>query len=338
MKKFFKNWKFVIGILISIFFMFLSFRKVEFGKMVYAFTHANFWYVPPTLLIIFFSHWLRAIRWQFFLLPIQKIRIRTLFSSLLIGYMANTILPAHLGELLRAYMVSKKYPVPAGSVFGTIVTERLVDVLTLLILMAVAVILFPFPEIVRKSGYLTFAGMIVLFVILLLMKKHREKTTRLIHRMTKPFAQNITIKVNNLIQAFLDGFIGLAHWRHYLFVAFLSVVIWACYALIFQIMFYAFDFVKIYSLPWHAALILLVITTISVLVPSSPGYVGTYHWLCLFSLGLFAVPKSPALTYAIVVHGLNFIPILIVGLVLLSVEEIHLSQLSHMKTKKSEEP
>ena len=107
----------------------------------------------------------------------------------------------------------------------------------------------------------------------------------------------------------------------------LSIAIWFCYGMAFQMGFYAFDFVRIYALPWMAALVLLVITTISVLVPSSPGYVGTYHYLCQLSLGLFAVPESPALTFAFVLHGINFLPILIVGLILISAEGMSVKSL-----------
>ena len=62
-----------------------------------------------------------------------------------------------------------------------------------------------------------------------------------------------------------------------------------------------------------------------VLVPSSPGYVGTYHYLCQVSLGLFGVPASPALTYALVMHGINFFPVLILGLIILSREGLSIS-------------
>ena len=67
-------------------------------------------------------------------------------------------------------------------------------------------------------------------------------------------------------------------------------------------------------------LVLLVMTTISILVPSSPGYVGTYHYLCQLALGLFLVPKGPALSYAVIVHGINILPVLVLGLIILSLE------------------
>lgn len=327
MKKIAGNWKVWIGILISLVFICLAFHKVDFSQMWQAFKAANYWWFIPALIILFLSHWLRALRWKFLLNPIYNVETKVLFSSLIIGYMANTFLPAHLGEFLRAFIVGKKRPVSASAVFGTIVIERIIDVFTMLGLLALTMIVFPFPDWVQKSGYFSFAGIILLFGFLLLMKKYREKSVKLLNTLLKPVPQKIANKINNLLLSFLDGIKPLGKKRDYIIVTVLSVLIWACYAAIFQFSFFAFDFTNLYALPWSAALVLLVITTISVLVPSSPGYVGTYHYLCQLSLGLFGVPDSPALTFAFVVHGINFLPILIAGLILISAEGMSLKNL-----------
>ncbi len=334
MKNIIKNWKLLIGLLLSLVFMYLAFSKVDFGKMIESFKSANYWYIIPGIAILFLSHWLRTLRWQYLLRPIHFVPMSTLFSSLMIGYMANIFLPAHLGEFLRAYIVGKKKPVAASAVFGTIVIERLIDVFTMVILLALTMIIFPFPTWVQKSGYFSFIGIIILFIILIAMKRYRTQSLRLVGIMTKPLPEKISHKIDHLLHSFLDGIVPLKAKKDYLIIAILSVVIWACYAYIFQLVFYSFDFVDKYNLPWSAALVLLVITTISVLVPSSPGYVGTYHYLCQLSLGLFGVPGSPALTFAFVMHGVNFIPVLIVGLFFASAEGMSLKQ---MQSKAAEE-
>ena len=320
MKKITGNWKVWLGILISILFMFLAFRKVNFGQMWGGFKSANYWWFILAIVVLFASHWMRALRWRYLLEPIKKVETNILFSSLLIGYMANTFLPAHLGEFLRAYIVGKKRPVAASAVFGTIVIERIIDVFTMLALLTLTMVVFPFPGWVRKSGYISFAGIVVLFLLLLLMKKYRQQSFAITEKLTKLLPARFGDKISDLLHSFLDGIVPLKNWKHYTIVAVLSILIWICYGAVFQIAFYSFDFVEIYSLPWDAALVLLVITTISILVPSSPGYVGTYHYLCQLSLGLFGVPESPALTFAIVVHGISFFPVLLVGLILISFE------------------
>lgn len=319
--------KVFIGIVISLIFLLLAFRKVDFAQMAQAFSAANYWFVLLAVGVIVSSHWLRALRWHYLLKPIHSIETAPLFNALIIGYMFNVFLPAHLGEFVRAYVLGRKKPVASSAVFGTIVIERIIDVFTLLFIMAVTIVVFPFPDWVRTSGYISFGFIALLFLILIVMKKFREQGLRILNIITRPLPKGVNEKITRLISSFLDGIVPLQHWSDYGFVIILSLIMWAAYALVFQLTFYAFDFVHVYSLPWFSVLVLLVITTISILVPSSPGYVGTYHYLCQLSLGLFAVPKSPALSYAVIMHGLNFLPVLILGLVFLSLEGLNIKSL-----------
>jgi len=324
MKKIAENWKLIVGLLVGLFFLYLAFRNVEFNQMLKAFAAANYWYLILTVAVVFFSHWLRAVRWRYLIQPIKRLRTGTLFSALIIGYLGNLFLPAHLGEFLRAYIVGRKHQVSASSVFGTVVVERIIDTFALLVIMACTFLVFPFPQWVRASGYITFAMIVVLCLVLILMNTYRLQTVSLMAKITKPLPERITVRINHLLHSFLDGIVPLKKGKHYLSVTMLSVVMWVCYAYSFQIAFYAFSFLKTYSLPWSAALVLLVITTFGVAVPSSPGYVGTYHFLCQLALGLFGVPESPALTFAIVFHAINFLPILVLGFMFLSWQGITL--------------
>ena len=327
MAKGFKDWKVLAGILIAAVFLFLAFRKVDFLQMWLALKQAKYWYFGPALAIMFFSHWLRALRWRYLMAPIAKVDMKTLFSSLLIGYMANTFLPAHLGEFIRAYLVGRKHPVRSSAVFATIVIERIIDVFTLLILMALTIVVFPFPDWVRTSGYISFGFIAALFILLLLMKKYRQQASAILDILLKPLPSTLSHRINELLHSFLDGVVGLKSRRHYVIVVALSILIWFCYGFIFQIGLWAFDFVHIYKTPWMTSLVLLVITTIAVVVPSSPGYVGAYHYLCQLSLGFFNVPKSEALTFAFVIHGVNFLPILIIGLILVALQGMNLKSI-----------
>jgi uncharacterized protein (TIRG00374 family) len=243
--------------------------------------------------------------------------------------MFNMILPAHLGEFVRAYVLGRKGSLSKSAVFGTIVTERIIDVFALFIVMVGAILVFPFPAWVRMGGYLTLFFVLVLFTVLVLMKKYPEPSLRVIDRLLRPLSSSMAEKARNMFVSFMEGIVPLKRRSHYWIVGLMSIVLWAMYGYAFQLVLYAFDFVSIYSLPWTAALVLLVITTFGVLVPSSPGYVGTYHWLCQQALALapFSIPASPALTFAFVMHGINFLPILIAGLICLSMEGLSVKNL-----------
>lgn len=314
----------IIGCLIGLVFLYLAGRKVDFSLMWEAFTRVNYWFVLLAVPIIFFSHFLRALRWRYLMDPIKRVDVASLFSALLIGYMANILMPAHLGELLRAYVLGKKREVSASSTFATIVVERIIDVFALLLLMVFAILLYPFPDWINKAGYAMLVGTVGLFVFLILLKKYFAFFERFLNLFFKPLPKGVHERLVRGIGRFVSGIVPLRSVWDYPVVAVLSVVIWACYGLIIHLVLYAFDFVSIYHLPWSTSLIVLVVTTIGIVVPSSPGYVGTYHWLCQISLAMFGVPAGPALSFAILTHGVNFLPVLIAGLILAYYEGVEI--------------
>jgi uncharacterized protein (TIRG00374 family) len=326
-----KNWKIIVGVALSLLFIFLAFRKVEFSQMGQAFAGADYWMLIPIMAVIFISLLLRAWRWQYLLAPIQQVRLFGLLASLAVGYMANTFLPAHLGEVVRAYHARGKTGIAASAVFATIVVERLLDIFALLMLMGLVLVVFPFPGWVQKSGVIMLVLVAVLFTVLLLMKKYHRQTLAVSDHLTGFLPLTVSGRIKGLLDQFLNGIVALKSAGHYLAVGILTLLIWACYILTFQLLFYAFNFVSLYHLPWTAALVVLVITTISVVVPSSPGYVGSYHFLCQLSLGLFTVPKGPALSFAFVMHAVNIFPVFFLGLFILSREKISLVSITKEK-------
>jgi uncharacterized protein (TIRG00374 family) len=321
--------KWGIGILIGVVFIFLALWKVDFSQMAQAFRTANYWYLIPTVPILFFSHWLRALRWRYLLDPVKRLDLSSLFSALIIGYMANVLTPAHLGEFLRAYVLGKKRGIAGSTAFATIVMERIIDVFTGLTLTVVALLMHPFPPWVRNGAYGMLAGTLGFFLFLVFLKRSgfRSRFVFLLRWVPGRFRPRITA----ILKGFVSGIVPLKQRRDYVTVTGLSLLIWGCYAVPFFLSLKAFDLTTTYQVPWSASLVLLVFTTISVAVPSSPGYVGTYHYLGQISLAPFGVPAGPALLVATVVHGINFFPVLVAGLVLSYFEGVRISKLSDKK-------
>jgi len=316
------KWQAALGIALSLFFVLLAFRQVKLEQMLHALREADYWYLLPILGVTVLWLYLRSLRWRLLLAPIQPARTKVLFASLCIGYMANTFLPAHLGEFVRAWHASGRCGIVAGSVFATIVVERLLDIASLLLLLGAALLVFPFPGWVRQSGGVMLASVVVMGILLLLMKKNRARTLAVSGRLLRFLPAAPAARIRKLLEQFLCGVAPLKKRSRYLAVAGLTLLIWASYALTFQLLFHAFGFVDRYRLPAIAALVAMVITTISVVVPSSPGYIGTYHFLCQLSLGLFSVPRGPALSYAFVLHALSTLPFLFLGLFFLAREKL----------------
>ncbi len=307
--------KLIVGLLISVLFLYLAFGSIDFSQMKEAFLEANYWLLAPAILAQLFSHWFRSLRWRYFLKPVKRVRVSSLFSATMIGYMMNTILPAHLGEFFRAAVIGKREKVAGSSVFATIVVERIVDILSLLVIMVAALLIYPFPDFVTISGYIMFLLTIVLFLSLYLLKKQNKFLIRLLDFVLSILPKKISLKLEEMLDSFLEGIGAFEKKRDYVTIFVYSILIWACYWVTLHITFYAFNLFELYQVNAVSSLVLLVIVTVSVVIPSSPGYVGTYHYLCQLSLALFGVPRAVGLSYAFVAHALSLLPTALLGFI-----------------------
>ena len=126
------KWLLIIVFIIGSFYY--VFEDIDFVKLKEYLLSANYFYVLLPIPIILFSHWVRAYRWKTMLKPFAKVEsIWNLFSAVMIGYAVNTIIPRG-GEFVRPYVIAKKEKVSYSSTFATIILERVLDVVTLVII------------------------------------------------------------------------------------------------------------------------------------------------------------------------------------------------------------
>ncbi|RKY87915.1 UPF0104 family protein [candidate division KSB1 bacterium] len=306
--------KLLLGILVSSLFVYLAFRKIHVEEMLHAFGQLNCWYLLPALLFVFLSLWIRAVRWGYFLRPIKRVNLKALFSSLMIGYMANNIFPAHLGELLRAYSVGRTARVSSVSALASIIVERILDVLTLLLIFAITVLFQPFPDYVQQSSYVIFGITMGGIIFLSALVYRTEATLKFVLFCSRPLPQKLSDRLQKFSRSLLEGFLSLKQPRHYPVIVLTSILIWSCYIATVQCTIFAFGFHHNQNLPWVASIVILVMVGFSVAIPSSPGYIGTYHYFCMVGLSLYGIEASSAFSFAIVLHLLNFIPLTVAGL------------------------
>ncbi len=124
---------FIAGILISIICSWLFARKIEWSHLSTALREANYVYIIPTIILIFVGHYLRAVRWSSLIAPIKRVSVLNLFSATMIGFMANSVLPARIGEVIRPVMVARKEKIKMTTSFATVVMERIFDILSIIV-------------------------------------------------------------------------------------------------------------------------------------------------------------------------------------------------------------
>lgn len=305
-----------IGVGISLFFLFLLFRKIDFEKLMSALRGMNLTYLFPALLFTFASYYSRAVRWRYLILPIKKASMSNLFPATVIGYMANNLLPARLGEFVRAYVLGAKEDIDKSAVFATLVLDRLFDGFTVLLILVFTFFTVRLPAGMEKvqnglvvGGYVTLTIYVIVVTFLILLKKQTVRTLALVARLLKPFPAKVSEKAIPLLGSFIEG-LRLSSKAGELFALFASsVVIWAFAILPVHILLRSFGI----SLPFTASMFIMVFLVFAVMVPASPGYVGTYHAACVYGLMAFNVQMEKALSVAIVMHAINFFPVIILG-------------------------
>ncbi len=306
--------KLAIGLAIGAGFFYLAVRGIDIEQALAAFAQTDYGLVGLSAVVMMAAHLLRAMRWRFLLAPVKMLGTRSLFSALLIGYAANSFVPAHLGEFLRALVIGKKHGISASAALGSIVVERIVDVVSLITVMALVLIVHPFPDWVTTGGAIMLVGALLLGAMLIACKRYEVRAIAFMRALIKPLPEGIGRRLEALAVNFLGGIVPLKSPSHYAAASVLSIAIWLCYAAVYYICLAAFKLVAAYHLAWYVGLVVLVFTTISVVIPSTPGYVGTFHYLCQVALVLFGVSASEALSYAVIVHIVGVVPVSVAGL------------------------
>ena len=327
--------KFIIGIGISFLFLYFLFRKIDFAQLVNVLKGLDIRYLVAVLLVTFTSYGFRALRWHYLLLPQKKATPWNLISATMICYMANNLLPARLGEFIRAYVLAEKERLEPSSVFATLVLDRLFDGFSVLVILVITFFTVKLPPGMEKvqqglltGGYVTLALYIAVIVFLLFLKRATVSTLKFIAVILSPFPDKLSRTVIPLLGSFIAGIRLTSKPKELFALVFSSVLIWATATWSVDLLLKAFRI----DLPINASMFILVFLVFAVMVPASPGYIGTYHAACMYGLMAFNVPKELALSVAIVMHSINFFPVIAIGFIFLWKDGISFSSLGKYKS------
>ncbi len=305
-----------IGLGISAFFLFLLFRKIDLHKLAAAFATMDYRYLWPAVALTFVSYFLRAVRWKYLLNPQKKTLLANLFSATIIGYMANNLLPARLGEFVRAYVLAQKESLDTSSVFATLVVDRLCDGFTVLLVLLITFFTVRLPvgmENVQQGlvtgGYVTLALYLLVMVFLFVLKKRTFWTLQQVKTLLKPFPARLSEKVIPVLGSFIAGLRLSTKPFDLAAILIVSLLIWASAIWPVDLLLRSFGIV----LPISASMFIMVFLVFAVMVPASPGYVGTYHFACVTALQAFGIQSEKALSVALVIHGTGFFPVIVAG-------------------------
>jgi uncharacterized protein (TIRG00374 family) len=306
-----KQWRFWLGILISLVCLALVLWRIDYREVVEALGQANYLWLVPAVVPFAGTIASKVLRWQL-LFPGDHSRIRRtkLLSALMISYALNTILPARLGELARVYVIGESENLSKSLALSTVVVEKVLDVLTLLLFL---VLLLPFvalPTWIQQSVMLLAPVFVVLFLLILALAYQRKRTLALAHSILDRVPRLSAERLLSSVESALSGFDVLGSVRTNLVLWGWSIAVWVTSGLFMLLVMFAFHL----DAPPAAAFLLLCVTSLGMTVPSSPGYIGVYHWLVVSTLQIFGVDRALALSFAFALHALTFVPLTLIGI------------------------
>jgi glycosyltransferase 2 family protein len=315
-----RPWLVVAGIVVSVVALWFAVQGVDLAFVGNRLGQADLKYLVAVLVVGSVQLGLRTARWRF-LLPRRsdgtRVRSRRLLPVLLIGYLGNVALPARLGEVVRTYLVSRREEIDPIEVFGTVVLERILDVVALAAFALVVATLIGAPGwIVGAAAIAAIVGAVALFLATAgLPQVMKFFAGRLEPGRTQPSWLDFPglRGVVRLARRFAAGLGGRQRPTTVALAAGLSLAAWPLDALLIWLV--AASIHIELSLP--AAALISAAAVLSTAVPSAPGYVGTYELAAAFAAQAMGVPESPAFALAILAHAFTVLPAAIAGAVCL---------------------
>ncbi len=293
--------------------------RFNLGELGSVISHAQWRYIVIAGVVFYVTQLLRAWRWQWTLRTLTEIKLTPTFGAMTIGYMTNNLLPMRLGEVYRAQVIHQLTGLSRPAAFGTIVAERLIDLIYMVPYIAAALIIYPLPDKLKTGAYLLSAAALVLGGFCVWLALDRVRALSMARVVLNVLPDKIGDKVYDVLSTFSAG-LGVMGRRELVWpIAISSLALWAMYAYMVYLIMAAVGltgaaYPMIHDDLVGSVLVMLVVTTIGFIIPGAPGAVGTYHGIAVLGLSLFNVPGDRAAGFAVLLHALNYIPLTLVGL------------------------
>jgi uncharacterized protein (TIRG00374 family) len=297
-------------VLISAVALLAALQDVHWHEVRLALERADYFLIGVAAVILLFAILLRAMRWLVLLQPLPRTGVGQLFGALNVAYFINNVLPLQMGDIGRAYLVSEIAGISATRALSTVVVERVADVLTLLFILLCLAPFIDIPGWARAPSIAFAVGFSSLAVGLILASLRRDFVLRLVERLTRLAPASSRPKLQSMASSAIEGFAALTKPGLALRLLAYSAVIWLTTGLVVYTGMQALHL----GLGYDAALFVLIATTFGFFVPSSPGAFGVYHAIAIGTLtGVFDIEKNAAVTYALVVHLVFYLPPMVIG-------------------------
>ena len=335
----------IFGIVLSVLLLIIFFITVDLSETYKTFQSIKHWYLYPAILLYLISIMFRTIRWKILLNHLSPISTRRLYPVLIIRYMANNILPFRLGEFVGAYYLSHKENISPASGIATITLERVLDAITLLILMGISLIIVPITSlgsILNSSNSMEWPIFLAIFaipictilILLTLVSYKPDSTMKIIEFLLNPLPQRFKKTLTEIAELFIQGLQSLRNPIFMIYLTGLSFLVWIMEATVFVTIAYALGLQEFFRDFFHLSWIMILTTCVSNIgssIPSTPGGIGLFEIITreTISIASFgAIDRASGTAFATIVHAVLILPIVIIGQFYLWTQNIPVKQIS----------
>ncbi|MBI4609328.1 MAG: flippase-like domain-containing protein [Candidatus Rokubacteria bacterium] len=317
-----RHWaKVLLGVAVSAGLLAYLLASVDLRQVGHHLARTQWSYLALSVALGLLAAWARARRWRY-LFPPDAAPSR-LFSAVMIGYLGNNVLPLRAGELVRGYLAARHSGQGFWTAIATLVVERVLDALAVVLILAWLVLMIPVPD-ELKWGALVFlsldlAAMAALTALVVVPEGFRALVSVLIGRWPRLLAKALAI-----LETFTLGLRGIRTPSHLLPILLWSVGLWVLYALATWSALAAAQLLLSLTAAWAV----VAFVGLGMSLPSAPGFVGVIQAAVVLALTLFDVPRAEALSFSFLYHASQLIPVTLVGWLLLMLEHASLLQLT----------
>lgn len=302
---------YLLSLLLAALFLYIAFKGVDVDEVFKIVSQSSLIWIFIFIVVQLSAHYIRALRWKVIVHSVKPdASIKNLFGALMVGYGVNCVVP-RLGEVTRAVLVGKWENLSRPSMFGTVILERVIDIIFLGIAVIIAIFFYSenllhiFPWL-QSSLYFTIIVIVLVIFLFYLAIKHKEKFYNIIVRFFSRFSEKLAHKIAHIFQMLGEGFGSLKGRKNYFYTFFLSALLMILYALGSYVGFFIVGLQELQPVSYQMGWLVMSISAIGIVIPT-PGGTGSYHTLAKSTLVLvFGFGEAISLAYAFITHIISY--------------------------------
>ncbi|MFZ5981629.1 MAG: lysylphosphatidylglycerol synthase transmembrane domain-containing protein [Candidatus Zixiibacteriota bacterium] len=327
MKVFWKKKQFWGG-LIAVALLAYCLKDIKLSEIRVLLTRVNYYYLIPAIVSSFVFLIFKGIRWKMLMSPQKKMATGWAISIYSAGQILNIVMPVLTGQVGRMILFARKECLKKTVVFSTIVLEVLFDAATLIIFVFFTSLAFVFPEEYRSLSYIISGVTVAVVAGLYLTLLNQQRLENMGRRHLRDRWPGLYISVKKFIRSFTKGMELLRSSQHIFRSVLISILCWTTHMLVIYFLIRSFGF----ELPLAASAVVMIINTVVLMVPITPGNAGTFEFAVSASLAAFSIGRSDAVLFSLALHLLDLLPIFTLGATF-----IHYDKTSLMEIKSRHE-